>query len=335
MNTHKFLIGASLTLAVIAVLTCAMSAPGSVVSAAAPAATATSKVTVAPTATPAPTPPTVMSGTVKSKTGDVHSGPGTAFQIVETVKQGEKINLTGRTNDNAWLQVCCYKNIPGWISAGLVTLGGKVGSLPVPPTAPPTVTASPASAAPRAAAKKTVNLRAGPGTGYPTLGSAKAGQSFDIVGKNQGGSWWQVCCIGAAKQKAWLLSSLVTATGNAGAVQLARDIPTPAPKPTSSPTVAKRSQPPAQPTSADSDPNLGCYLIQNQIGAELNVTITAVDWKWRDNFKLAPMTERVCCLSPGHYTYTLDCPPPWADLNGQLTVEAGDRYLWPVRGEVQ
>jgi N-acetylmuramoyl-L-alanine amidase len=186
-----------------------------------------------------------MNGTVKSKTGDVRAGPGATFQVVATVKQGDKLNLTGRTSDSAWLQVCCYKNVPGWISASLVTPGGKVASLPLPPTTTPTVAASGAA---RAVAKQTVNLRAGPGTGYPTLGSAKAGQAFDIVGKNQGGTWWQICCVGTAKQKAWLSASLVTATGNSAAVQVARDIPTPAPQPTSQPAAPKPTNLPVQPT---------------------------------------------------------------------------------------
>jgi uncharacterized protein YraI len=335
MNSHRFLIGAGLALAVVAMLTCAAPAAGLVPSA---AGTSTSTnpptVTATPTPTTAPTPATVMIGAVKGKTGDVRAGPGSAFPVLAMVKHDDKLNLTGRTSDSAWLQVCCYKNVPGWISASLVTPSGKVGSLPVPPSATPTVTAPLASGTPRAVARRIVNVRAGPGAGYPLLGSAKAGQGFDIVGKNQGGAWWQVCCIGAAKQKGWLAGSLVTVSGNTAAVQVARGIPTPAPKPTSRPTAAKPAPSPTQPASGESDPNMGCYLLQNQIGAELTVTITARDWQWNDTFKLAPMAERVYCLAPGRYTYTMDCPPPWADLNGQLTVEAGDRYLWPVRGEV-
>jgi uncharacterized protein YraI len=331
MNRYKLVFSSGLALAVIALLTCTAPVAGLAPHAAGTStATNTPKATSTPTPTIAPTPVTVMTGTLKEKTGDVRAGPGATFPVLAAAKQGDKLNLSGRTSDSAWLQVCCYKNTPGWISAALVTSGGKIGSLPVVPSPTPTATAS---GAPKAVAKQTVNLRAGPGTGYALLGSTKAGQSFDIVGKNQGGTWWQVCCIGTAKQKGWVSGSLVTVSGNTAAVQVARDIPTPSPKPTSRPSAPKPSPSPTQAASGESDPNMGCYLIQNQIGAELTVTITARDWQWNDTFKLAPMAERVYCLAPGHYNYTLDCPPPWADLNGQLTVEPGDRYLWPVRGE--
>lgn len=248
MNSRKSVITAGMVLAVIVML--AAAAPVVTLAAGTPTSTTASKAAVAATPTPAPTPITVMTGTVKGKTGNVRAGPGTGYQVVATVKSGDKLNLTGRTSDSAWLQVCCTKNAPAWISASLVTPSGKVASLPV------------VKEIPKAAA--------------------------------------------AAK---------------------------PAAKPASRPTAAKPPQPAAQPTEPALDPNLGCYLIQNQIGAELTVTITARDWHWIDTFKLGPMAERVYCLGPGSYTYTLDCPPPWADLNGELTVQAGDRYLWPVRGE--
>jgi hypothetical protein len=39
------------------------------------------------------------------------------------------------------------------------------------------------------------------------------------------------------------------------------------------------------------------------------------------------------CLDPGRYTYTIDAPPPWGTLNGEMTVQAGDAFLWPISGE--
>jgi hypothetical protein len=135
MSSRKYGIGIGLALAVLVMLVCAIPTAGS-----APSAAGTPAVSAAPTV--APTPTTVMAGTVKNKTGNVRSGPGTSFQVVATVKQGDKLNLTGRTSDSAWLQVCCYKNVPGWISASLVTPGGKVASLPVPKDIPKATTAA-------------------------------------------------------------------------------------------------------------------------------------------------------------------------------------------------
>jgi serine protease Do len=64
----------------------------------------------------------------------------------------------------------------------------------------------------------------------------------------------------------------------------------------------------------------------------VTVTLTAQDWQWSDNFVLAPGGEKEYCLDPGRYTYTLDAPPPWGSTNGELPVQAGDRYLFPIRG---
>ncbi len=79
-------------------------------------------------------------------------------------------------------------------------------------------------------------------------------------------------------------------------------------------------------------PEKGCFLFQNFLGADVTVTLTAQDWQWSDAFTLAPDGENLYCLDPGRYTYTLDAPPPWGSTNGELTVQAGDRYLFPIRG---
>jgi hypothetical protein len=93
------------------------------------------------------------------------------------------------------------------------------------------------------------------------------------------------------------------------------------PRPTATPT-----EPPAQP------PSQGCYLFQNFLDAAVTVTLTAQEWAWNDTFTLQAGEERAYCLDPGRYTYTIDAPPPWGSTNGELLVNAGDRYLFPIRG---
>jgi hypothetical protein len=102
--------------------------------------------------------------------------------------------------------------------------------------------------------------------------------------------------------------------------------PTPTRKPTPKPTKA-----PA-PTSPPPASNQGCYLFENQIDAELTVTFTAQDRQWSDSFKVPANGTKQYCLDPGHYTYTIDAPPPWNSINGDLQVNPGDRYRWPIRG---
>lgn len=106
---------------------------------------------------------------------------------------------------------------------------------PVPPTDTP-VPPTPTPAAPQAVPKQNVNLRGGPGTEYAVAGSAKAGQQLEIVGKNQAGSWWQVCCV--AEKQVWVSASLVTVQGDVTGVPVPKDIPTPPPQPTAAPKAA-------------------------------------------------------------------------------------------------
>ncbi|MGI6209282.1 MAG: hypothetical protein ACOYEW_13860 [Anaerolineae bacterium] len=38
-------------------------------------------------------------------------------------------------------------------------------------------------------------------------------------------------------------------------------------------------------------------------------------------------------LGPGRYSYTVDAPLPWADLNGEFEIAAGEYIRWPVWGQ--
>ena len=72
-------------------------------------------------------------------------------------------------------------------------------------------------------ASQTVNLRAGPGTGYSRVGQLSAKQTLPILGKNQDGSWWQVQLSNG--NKAWIAGWLVKASGAVDQVAVAQDIP--------------------------------------------------------------------------------------------------------------
>lgn len=114
---------------------------------------------------------------------------------------------------------------------------------PTPTPAPPTPTPSP---------KLTVNIQAanvrnGPGTNYGIAGAVDQGQSFDIVGKNPEGTWWQFCCVNG--QQVWIFGELVT-TENAETVAVAENIPAP-PEPVA---VAPAPEQPAPEQPAEEQP---------------------------------------------------------------------------------
>jgi len=90
---------------------------------------------------------------------------------------------------------------------------------PQPPTKPQArVTASVA------------NVRTGPDTAYPRISSVYRNQVFDIVGRNQDRSWWQICC--PAGRTLWISASLVEASGPLANVPVVTVTPPPTPAPT-------------------------------------------------------------------------------------------------------
>ena len=68
-----------------------------------------------------------------------------------------------------------------------------------------------------------MNVRGGPGTYYPIVGSASPGQQFPITGKNPVSDWWQINYQGLT---AWIYAPLVIAV-NADSVQIPVVIPVP------------------------------------------------------------------------------------------------------------
>ena len=63
-----------------------------------------------------------------------------------------------------------------------------------------------------------MNVRGGPGTDHPVIGTADAGRRFPIVGQNSAGDWWQIFYEG---RLGWIYGGLVTAIGDTQAVRRA------------------------------------------------------------------------------------------------------------------
>lgn len=111
---------------------------------------------------------------------------------------------------------------------------------PEPTAEPPTPTPQPASFSVQ---NPTVNVRSGPGTSYSRIGQLTAGQTFEIIGKNDTGDWWQFSYNG---DPAWVAAEMVQATG-AEAVEVAANIPA---LPTAVRSVARPTARPAAPKPA-------------------------------------------------------------------------------------
>ena len=123
---------------------------------------------------------------------------------------------------------------------------------------PPSPTAEPA---PTFTARQNANVRSGPGTNYPRLGSLTTGQSFEILGKNAAGTWLQFVYDGDA---AWVSADVVAVSGDLGAVEVAQNIPAPPPTARPQPT---SPPPPPQPTAVPAPTYPWMYVSGSAIAA--------------------------------------------------------------------
>lgn len=103
---------------------------------------------------------------------------------------------------------------------------------------------------PHVLANTTLNVRGGPGTDYPVVGSLDAGAQADVVGKNSGApsgpDWWMVAL--ANGQVGWVFAELVTTGGDVGGVNVVAgfDAPPAAAPARSQPIEVQPVQPQAQ-----------------------------------------------------------------------------------------
>lgn len=99
-------------------------------------------------------------------------------------------------------------------------------------------------------ANRNANLRGGPGTSYPVVGSVRTGQALTITGSNQAGDWLQLA------DGKWIAAFLVKDAPAAVAVvgaPIAQPLPpaaqpTPVPPPTATPAAVQTNCDPSYPT---------------------------------------------------------------------------------------
>ncbi len=107
----------------------------------------------------------------------------------------------------------------------------------VTPTAtdtPVSPTYTPTPEGPAVVVWANANVRSGPGTAYPIIGGARAGDRLSVTGRFS--EWWQVALAG---RTGWIWGALVAPNAAAAQAPEVTDIPSPPPSPTSRPpTVA-------------------------------------------------------------------------------------------------
>lgn len=125
--------------------------------------------------------------------------------------------------------------------------------------------------------------------------------------------------------------------------------PTPAIEPADSPpqTATATSTPVADTPSTPADaaaaaddpfpPEQGCYLFQNGLPVALSIIFTRPDDGFSQTIDLAANEEAPYCFDPGDYSYIIryqvSPDAAQAEIPGDLTVNAGDRFMFPIRAQ--
>ena len=121
-------------------------------------------------------------------------------------------------------------------------------------TAIPTFTLTPTPTVPLVTASIRVNVRSGPGTNYPIVGSLTPGNSLRVIGQNEAGTWWQIRQSNGAL--GWIAAAVVEAS-HVEAMPIAQAPPPPAPTPTPVPPTPSRPKYQFEPTGWFDDTNYG------------------------------------------------------------------------------
>lgn len=122
-------------------------------------------------------------GTVNTN-ANLRAGPSTDYPIVGKATAGQQLTVTGQNPAHDWYQLSNGQ----WIAGFLLDLNE-------------TTAASTTVAAPTATTN--ANLRAGPGTNYPIIGSTTAGQSLTITSRTADNTWLKLA------SNAWIFAQLV------------------------------------------------------------------------------------------------------------------------------
>ena len=136
------------------------------------------------------------SATVATGALNIRSGPGSGYNVIATLTQGQPVALLGRTATTGWAQVRIYNGAVGWANAAYLNANVAFGSLPVVNVAsapPPGPAPAPAPAAATGTVKaSSLNVRHGPGLGYGVVTGVYWGQQVTVHGRSADGGWLKI-----------------------------------------------------------------------------------------------------------------------------------------------
>jgi len=130
---------------------------------------------------------------------NTRSGPGPGYTIVGRLTRNMQVVLIGRNVDNSWVQIQGYGT--QWVNARYLAIQGDINTLAV------TSNQTPTSSAFTAVIQNAyvVNVRSGPGIGFPDVGRVYKDQQVTLVGRSVDNAWVQL----SAASPQWINSQFV------------------------------------------------------------------------------------------------------------------------------
>ena len=183
------------------------------------------------------------------RTVNVRSGPGTQYDIIGQLTNGDEVRVVGRSDQESdWLQIE-YSSGTGWVAYFTVTVLSAVDKLPIVDTAgsllsTPTPTLDSGNSVQASGdlyvtAFRRVNVRSGPGLVHDQIGELEPGDTADITGRTADNQWLQINFNG---QPGWVAYFVVTVTGSLNSASVV-DLPVDnqvTPEPTAPPQIVTR-----------------------------------------------------------------------------------------------
>ncbi|MEA3334535.1 MAG: SH3 domain-containing protein [Chloroflexota bacterium] len=151
---------------------------------------------------------------VRARGATMHESPG--GEVLETLPRGTVLWAIGRSEDASWVSVVVPDGLSGWVQTDELVVfaveylpvtsdyaAGFSGGVDAQSPDDPTVTSSTSEAVSSGAdklsmdatvttASQRLNVRSGPGTGYPVIGRLAPSEAVAALGRNVDADWIQV-----------------------------------------------------------------------------------------------------------------------------------------------
>jgi len=138
---------------------------------------------------------------------NLRDGPGAFYNVVDTAAAGDTVTIVGRNSDSTWLLITTASGQNVWVAASRIETSANLSVIPDVGDATASMTVSVTDGA---------NFRDGPGAFYNIVGTATAGDTLTIIGRNADSTRLQVTT--ESGQTVWIIASRTDAPANLSTV---------------------------------------------------------------------------------------------------------------------